>query len=140
MTVAVWPDTLPRPLRDGYSEQRLDARLGKGGEAGPPGWRRRWSSVARTVAMVLDVPRAVLGDFESFYEHDLSEGSLPFWMPAPTLDGWPLLTPGGAPVLLPDGSPVLVSARWLCLMGEGTPTIAPKGVRFRVSFSVTVMP
>jgi len=137
---AVWPSTLPRPLRDGYSEQRLDARLSKGGEAGPPGWRRRWSSVAQKVAMVLDIPRSILGDFERFWIDDLSEGTLPFWMPAPTSDGWPLLSPAGTPVLLPDGRPLLVSRRWLCLMGDSTPVTTPKGVRFRVSFSVTVMP
>lgn len=137
---AVWPSTMPRPRREGYSEQRLDARRSKGGDTGPPGWDRRWSSVAQKVAMVLDIPRAVLGEFERFWIDDLSEGSLPFWMPAPTSDGWPLLSPAGTPMLLPDGRPLLVSRQWLCLMGDSTPVTTPKGVRFRVSFSVTVMP
>lgn len=139
MTVATWPDTLPHPRRKGYSEQYIDARRDKSGETGPPGVRLGWPGAARTVAMTLRLARAQKAVFERFFEDDIKLGSKPFWMPAPTSDGWPLLTPDGAPLLLPSGAPVLVSSTWLCLIGE-VPTSVPAGVQFHVSFTVTVLP
>lgn len=140
MTVATWPTSLPKPLRTGYQTQILDPRLKRSAASGPPGYRRRWSSVARSVALTIDVPRADKAVFDGFYEVTTDFGALPFWMPDPTTDGWPLLTDTGAPVLDGDGTPILMSAQWLCLFGDTTPVATIQGVRFQIAFSVVVMP
>lgn len=140
MTVPVWPADLPRPNRQGYGEQYIDPRRPKSGETGPPGKRLGALRAARTVAMTLRLERSEWAVFERFFETDINYGSLPFWMPAPTSDGWPLLTPDGVPLLAPDDTPLLMSATWLCLMGDDMPKSVPAGVQFHVSFTVTVLP
>ncbi len=140
MTVAVWPSTLPKPSRADYQAQIVDPRLTKSAGSGPPGYRRRWSSVARNVALSINVPRAEKAVFDGFYRDTTAYGALPFWMPDPTTDGWPMLTSDGLPVLTGDGTPVLMSAQWLCLFGSTTPVETIQGVRFNIDFGVVVMP
>ncbi|AMY72321.1 hypothetical protein [Frigidibacter mobilis] len=83
--------------------------------------------------------RSQKATFDSFFS-DQAMGTNLFWMPDPTTDGWPMLTADGAPVLTAEGAPVLLSAQWLCLFGDAMPTETILGVRFQISFSVSVMP
>ncbi|MGR3273382.1 hypothetical protein DU478_17430 [Thalassococcus profundi] len=139
MTVLDWPATLPRPLRSGYQGQLVDPRLAKNAEVGPPGYRRRYSSVPRTVAMSVVVSRSQKAEFEQFHVETLRHGTLPFWMPDPTTDGWALLTDTGAPLLTSAGAPVSLAARWLCLFGT-PPSETLRGQSFTLSFNISVMP
>ncbi len=127
-------------MRSGFQSQLDDPRQHKQSETGPPGYRSRFSSVSRAVGMTIDVPRTQKAVFDNFYEHQTSHGSLPFWMPDPVTDGWALLTDTGAPVLTEAGVPILLSGQWLCLFGGSTPVLTIKGVRFRIAFTISVLP
>jgi len=140
MTILTWPTDLPKPDRDGYQRQIDDPRLGRNRDTGPAAWRRRWSSVSKSVSLTIDVDRSQKAVFDRFYEEDADFGSNLFWMPDPTTDGWPLLASDGRPLLLPDGTPILMAARWLCLFGKETPRESVRGIRFRIAFNVAVMP
>ncbi len=140
MSVSVWPSSLPNPQREGFQMQALDPRLRRVAETGPPGYRRRWSSVASVVSLSIDVTRNEKATFDGFYEQAVQFGSLPFYMPDPVTDGWPMLDHEGTPVLTSDGGPLLLSAQWLCLFGDETPLHTIQGIRFVVSFTVAVMP
>jgi len=140
MSIAIWPESLPRPMRNGFQSQTLDPRKSKSAETGPPGYRRRFSSVARDYSMTIDVPRSEKAVFDNFYQTETKFGSKPFWMPDPTTDGWPLLTAAGEPLLIDTGAPLLLSARWLCLFGATTPRETIKGIRFQIAFAITVLP
>lgn len=139
MTYAVWPTSLPRPERNTWQSQPQDARLKRQSDAGPPGFRRRFSQAAKTVTLSVLLSRNQKAVFDRFFEADTRGGSLLFWMPDPTTDGWPMLTADGVPVLNGAGQPVLLSARWLCLF-DAMPAEAIVGIEFRKSFSVVVMP
>ncbi|MBR26590.1 MAG: hypothetical protein CML46_06570 [Rhodobacteraceae bacterium] len=137
----IWPADLPRPNRDGYQVGIEDPRLRKSAETGPPGWRRRWSSVARSVSLTVDLSRSQKAVFDQFHEEAAGYGALPFEMPDPVTDGWPLLTADGAPVLTSGGAPVLLAARWICLFGATPPVeTLVRPLTFRKSFDVWVMP
>lgn len=138
--IAVWPETLPRPERSSWQLQAQDPRLKRQADAGPPSYRRRFSSVARTVTLSLILTRLQRGVFDAFYEEDCGWGSSLFWMPDPTTDRWPLLTPDGVPLLTGAGAPLLMSALWLCRWGDQMPTETVVGIEFRKSFSVVVLP
>lgn len=140
MSVALWPDALPNPSRDDYQAQRQDPRLRRSG-GGVPGYRRRFSSTSRVVQLALvDVPRSLKAVFDNFYELTVSDGALPFLMPDPVTDGWPLLDPEGLPVLDGADLPLLLSAQWLCLFGDEPPVETISGNRFDIAFSVAVLP
>ncbi len=90
--------------------------------------------------MTLQVKRYQLGIFDSFFMDTCAGGSLPFLMPDPITDGWPLLNEAGQPILTEAGLPLLMSATWLCLFGKQLPAVSIAGIEFRVSFDVMVMP
>ena len=110
MSVPAWPSALPRPTRSGWQSQLDDPRLPKAAAGGPPGYRRRWSSVARNVTLVIIVSRSQKAVFDTFFEQTTDFGATPFTMPDATTDGWPMLTGDGSPVLDGSGLPVLLSA------------------------------
>ncbi len=139
MTVPTWPADLPRPNRQGWQAQMQDPRLARQTEAGPPGYRRRWSSTAREVSLVVDLTRSQKASFEAFFD-SVQQGAGTFWMPDPTTDGWPMLTADGTPLLTAEGAPMLLSAQWLCLFGASMPVETILGSRARISFSVSVLP
>ena len=138
---AIWPTELPRPLVDGYGSRPTDSRLQKQSEIGPAGYRRRGrQSVQRT--LVLEVSRDRLARFWRFHDEEVSEGSLPFWMPDPVFDGV-VLSDGedGEPLLTDEGQPIVISAVVLCLFGKERPAeSAVSGSRFRLSFPVVQLP
>ena len=136
----IWPESLPRPTRSDYQASWQEARIQKQAETGPPGYRRRFSSVARPVGLSAILSRSEKGVFDTFYQHEISHGARPFWMPDPTTDGWQMLTADGMPVLTGDGAPVLLAARWLCLMGQPPVETIYGQVEFLISFQVDVMP
>ncbi len=139
MSVPVWPVELVCFERSSYQAQRANSRLAKQGN-GPTGYRRRFSSVPRLVSYSIDVPRSLKAAFDNFYELTTGDGALPFWMPDPVTDGWPMLTSDGQPILDIDGAPILLSKMDLCLFGQETPVETIKANRFVISFSVQVMP
>lgn len=50
MTIPLWPATLPKPERQTFQKTWTEGRLKRQSEAGPPGYRRRFSAVAIRVA------------------------------------------------------------------------------------------
>lgn len=140
MTYAVWPPELPKPERNTWQSTPQEARLKRQSDAGPPGYRRRFSSAATMVTLSVILSRNQKAIFDRFFAVDTRRGALMFWMPDPTTDGWPMLTSDGVPVLTIDGQPVLLSARWLVTFGESLPVETIQGIEFRKSFNVVVMP
>lgn len=140
MSYPEWPADLPKPERDSYQLQPQDARRKRGFENGPPGYRRRFSAVARMVSLscILSDHQRTL--FDDFYHDDCVEGSTLFWMPDPTRDGWPLLDASGVQLTDELGTPLLIAARWLCSWGDQTPIETIQGIEFRKQFQVVVMP
>lgn len=135
-----WPVDLPRPRRDGWQAAPQESRLRRRSDSGPPGYRRRFSSVARLVTLAIDVSRDGKAIFDNFYAEDTADGSLPFYMPDPTTDGWALLTDEGVPILTGDGEQILLAETWLCQFGDALPSETIRGVEFRITFSVVVLP
>lgn len=135
-----WPTELPRPERSSWQLTPQDARRKRQADAGPPGYRRRFSSVAKLVSLSVLVSRNDRAIFDRFYHQDCREGTELFWMPDPTTEGWPMLSADGQPMLTADGQPMLLSAQWLCAWGDTLPEESIVGVEFRKSFSVVVMP
>lgn len=145
MTIATWPAELPRPERETWSRTSQDVRRQRQNDTGPtlPG-RPRFSSAAKLVSLSVFLNRDQKAVFDNFFELDTKRGSLLFWMPDPTTDGWGLYNSDGSPLLISggpqDGQPILLAARWLCSFGKELPSEAVSGTFFRMSFSVTVMP
>ncbi|ADE84730.1 hypothetical protein [Rhodobacter capsulatus] len=140
MSYPVWPSDLPRPERSSYQLQPQDARRKRGFEAGPPGYRRRFSAVAKLVSLSLILTANQRAVFDNFYGDDCAQGAALFWMPDATRDGQPLLTHDGQPLLTHDGTPILLASRWLCAWGDTPPIETIQGIEFRKQFQVVVMP
>jgi hypothetical protein len=140
MTVPIYPTELPPPNRSGFQFELGDGRRRTRPEAGPPRVRRKFSSAADQVALVSDLTRDQYARLARFWRDDTAGGSLPFLMPDPTSNGWPLLSSDGLPLLAGDGSTVLVSAWWLCIFGERPPAFTVVGLIHRTQFTVAVMP
>ncbi|MBC7313602.1 MAG: hypothetical protein H5U11_14005, partial [Rhizobium sp.] len=66
MTVPSWPSTLPRPERNTWQETPMEARLKRNPEAGPPGYRRRFSGVPEAVSLSILVDRNNKAVFDNF--------------------------------------------------------------------------
>lgn len=140
--IATWPIALPHPERSGWQLQPQEARRKRQSDAGPPGYRRRFSSVARMVSLSMLLTHNQRAAFDRFFHETCEEGSRRFWMPDPTNDGWPLTTETGAPLLIDAGTqePLVISERWLCAWGEQLPTETVMGVEFRKVFQIVVLP
>ncbi|WP_226779505.1 hypothetical protein [Oceaniglobus trochenteri] len=136
--IPVWPSDLPHPARGTWQAQVIDTRVRRTA-GGVPGYRRRFSARTRAVSLSILVPRSGKAVFDRFFEM-VGDGTLPFWMPDPTTDGWPLLSDAGTPLLTADGTPLLLGARWLCLFGEEPPVETIRGTQFELAFGVTVLP
>lgn len=121
--------------------QPQESRRARKGDAGPPGYRRRFSSVSQTVTLSVILTRDQRSVFDNFRRDTCADGSLAFWMPDPATDGWPLLGSDGSPLLTGDGQPLLMGGRWLCLWGDQLPTESiVRQVMFQKTFNVVVMP
>jgi len=135
-----WPSELPLPDRQGWQAQHQDPRRKRQGDAGPPGYRRRFSSAARLVSLTLTLSRLQKGVFDRFFEIDCALGAHLFRMPDPTTDGWGMLTADGTPILTGAGAPLVLARIWLCAWGDQMPAESVVGTEFRIAFSVAVMP
>ncbi|MCX2697076.1 hypothetical protein [Ochrobactrum chromiisoli] len=135
-----WPQALPRPERESWQLTSQDARRKRQSDAGPPAYRRRFSSASKLVSLSLILTRNERAIFDNFFHHECAEGARLFWMPDPTTEGWSLLTSDGAPLLTADGAPMLLSGSWLCSWGDQIPTETILGIEFRKSFNVVVLP
>lgn len=140
MTVPAWPTQLPKPERSTYQMTPGEARLKRRTDAGAPAYRRRFSGIPKLVTMSILVTRAGKSIFDLFYENDTRSGSLPFTMPDPTTDGWPLTDAAGNPLFDGAGNPLRMSGTWLCMFGDQQPIETIIGKEFRKSFSITVLP
>ncbi|TRL38039.1 hypothetical protein [Rhizobium straminoryzae] len=140
MTIATWPAELPKPERATWSSLLQEARLRRASDAGPAGYRRRFSNVAKVVTLSVLLDADQRARFDNFFEHDTKKGSLLFRMPDPTTDGWALRTSGGSLLLTSDDQPMLIAAMWLCTFGDQLPTETIVGIDFRKTFTVEVMP
>lgn len=144
MSYPLWPARLPRPERNTWSAVPQDGRLKRRSDAGPPGYKGRFSSRGRTVNLSVVLDRSQCAVFDLFFEETTAGGSRLFWMSDPTTHGWQLLTSDGQPLLIAggasDGLPILLARQWLVTFGDNLPTETVVGVEFRKTFSVEVMP
>lgn len=139
--IAAWPEDLPRPERASWQVQPLDIRRRTQHDAGPPRYRRRLSGVTKQVTLSVILTRDQRAIFDRFWAEDCADGSLYFWMPDPTTDGWPALTSEGLIIDVAADIPMLLSARWLCAWGSEPPVETMHGqIEFRKAFSVMVLP
>lgn len=141
--IATWPSTLPPPQRDSWQLQPQDARRKRQSDAGPPGYRRRFSAAARMVSLSVILTRDQRAVFDRFYHETCREGVVNFWIPDPTTDGWNITTHLGVPLLVDDvpGNNLVAAATWLCAWGDQTPveTIVQQ-VKFQKAFEIVVLP
>ena len=135
-----WPSDIPRPERSTWQLTPQDARRKIQSEAGPPRYRRRFSSAAKMVTLSVILSRNGKAIFDRFFHDDCAEGAHLFYMPDPTTEGWPLLAANGSPLLTSGGAPILLGGRWLCAWGDQLPAETVQGVEFKKTFSVVVMP
>lgn len=141
--IANWPTSLPRPERSSWKLQPMDARRKRQGDSGPPGYRRRFSSVPRFLTMSLVLTHDQRAVFDNFFHDTCQEGAISFWMPDPSNDGWPLTRESGEPLLVNalTQEPLTISARWLCAWGDELPVeTVVQQVRFQKTFGVVVLP
>ena len=128
------------PDREGYQLQPQDARRKRLTDAGPPGYRRRFSARALNVQLRLLLTRNQRAVFDNFYDNDCQMGSRAFWMPDPTTEGWPIASSAGRPLLAAPGQPLVMSGRWLCQWGDQVPLETLVGLQFQMSFDLWVLP
>ncbi|MFK4060313.1 hypothetical protein [Brucella anthropi] len=138
--ILTWPSQLPRPERSSWQMTPQDARRKRQGDAGPPGFRRRFSSAARMVSLSVVLDRNGKAVFDNFFHDACAEGAHLFYMPDPTTEEWPLFATDPLPLLTTDGVPLLLAGLWLCSWGEQMPVETVQGVEFRKTFSLVVMP
>lgn len=140
--IATWPHLLPRPERPTWQLQPQDARRKRQSDAGPPDYRRRFSSVARMVSLSLVLTHNERAVFDRFFHQTCRQGTIRFWMPDPSNEEWELTTHAGVPLLADDAplDPLTLSERWLCAWGDQLPTETVQGIEFRKSFSIVVLP
>lgn len=140
MTVPTWPAALPRPERNTFQKTAIDGRLKRRSDNGTPRYRPRFSKVPYLVSLSIVVTRSGKTVFDEFYDQTTRGGALPFWMPDPTTEGWPMTDEAGNPLTDGNGKPLLMSGNWLCLFGDTPPAETIVGIEFRKSFSITVLP
>ena len=141
MSYPVWPAGLDQFERSGYQVQRQDARRRRQADAGPPAFRRRFTSVATMVSLSLVTDRNGKAVFDRVYEDATQLGAWLFWMPDPATQGWPVIAATGSPLLAGDGTPLVMGSRRLVSFGDEPPVETMHGDHeFRIAFGVVVMP
>lgn len=139
MALPRWPEELDPPLREGYAIARSENRLRRPLEQGPHRQRRKFSSVPTSVPMIIDVSRDHRARFDRFYDEQVVSGSLPFLIKDPTTHGLPIMIAGVW--LLDAAGQVITMAAWqLARFGAPPPQATVIGVRYRIHFTIEVMP
>lgn len=139
MTIQTWPSGLPAPEKETWSAQYMDPRRKRQNSAGPPSYRKMFSSVPKLVTMSLLLTRDQKSVFDRFYTLTTDFGTDLFWMPDPTVDGWQLVDTGGNP-LAASGSPIQGAGRWLCSFGDTPPSETISNHEWRITMQIVVMP
>lgn len=134
-----WPSELPRPNRQGWQRSLQDARYDRSSSAGPVLPRLIHSVRMASVAQVMNLDRREKAIFDKFVEFETRLGSLPFLMPDPTTDGWPLLTTTGEPLLTSAGQPILLTSKKRCYFGKPLPVETLLQNQFQISFNIVVL-
>lgn len=141
MSIPAWPSVLPNPNRSGYSLALGEGRMFTQDDAGPVRAGRKFSQVAKSMSLVIEVNRDLRAVFENFWFEDTKEGVRPFTMPDFSTDGWTLLDDAGEPLRDETGAPLLLAETWLCMFAtSSTPQISVRGVDWVISFAIQVMP
>lgn len=141
MSNPVWPTAdLPLPDREGFQIRPQDPRRKRQSDAGPPGYRRRFSARAKFVQMKMLLTRNQRAIFDRFYDDDCEMGTRAFWMPDPTTERWPLASTSGQLLLASPGTLLVMSGRWLCHWGDEVPAETVVGTRFQKAFDLAVLP
>lgn len=140
MTLPLYPSELPAPLRTPYSVARGDGRLIGRNDAGPRNVRRRFAATVKTISFSTLLSRSQLARFDRFYYEETKEGALPFLIPDPRTDSWPLLTDEGEPLLTDDDTPILLSEIMLVIFGDRLPDDKFNDLEFNVAFDLQVLP
>lgn len=119
--MATWPSTLPqRPLRDGYQEQLETVVLRTSMDQGPAKQRKRFTAAVKPYDVSFLMTKTQLETFISFYEDDISYGSIVFDFPEPRTG---------------------VVHEFRMDLSKGAPKITPfSSEKLQVSFSVEKMP
>lgn len=144
MSIAVWPQELPKPNRSGFAQQVPDRRRTSSPENGLPRYGSRWTLAAAPANLVVDLSLDQRRRLENFWSDETRGGALPFLMPQPGVDGFDLLISDAANTRarLTDasGQPFLISAWWMCLFDQSPISFSPIGLEWRTSFGIAVMP
>lgn len=140
MTIPQFPSSLRCMSRNNYSHQLGDDRRMTPADDGPARVRRQRSLSADTVQLLIDTNLAGRETFNRFYKETTKNGSVPFHMRDPVLDGVPIKLDTGEVLTDENDQPILISAWWLCMFGEQKPTFTIEGVRWKINFSVMIMP
>lgn len=142
MTVPFWPSDLPqRMLQEGYSEGSRDGRLFQAMEKGPPKVRRRTRLAIKPVQMTTIVDFDGKARLERFFEEETGGGSLPFFFPDQSADGFGISDDLGGALLTVDDEPLIIESWWLVMFAEEPPTYPPEGgLYFKPTFSLVILP
>ena len=141
--IANWPATLPPPQRNSWQILPQEARRKRQSDAGPPGYRRRFSSVAKSVSLTVKLTHSQRAVFDRFFHETCREGAVRFWMPDPSNEGWSLTTESGVQLFVDTEmqEPLMLNERWLCAWGDQLPAESiVDQVKFLKSFQVWVLP
>lgn len=142
MSIPAWPSELPEPLRADYAEQSGEGRTMFRPDAGPPRIRQRFAAVVDDVPYSISVERWKLGLFDKFYGETLKNGTLPFTMPSPLIDGFAILDEDGVPLLDENDVPLLFGETMLVMFADqGLPARSQIDVEeYRVRFRLMRLP
>lgn len=118
MTIPVYPSELPAPLRSDYAETAGDGRAIFRNDAGPVSLRRRFAATMDVIPVTTRLYRWQLELLDNFYLQDTKQGSLPFTMPAPLTDGFPIMDENLDYLLDENGEQLLFTETMLVLFAE----------------------
>lgn len=78
-----WPEFMPTPNQQNYSETPQNQILRSEMETGPAKTRRRFTAASRTIPVQYEIPKGRVPDFEAFFDQDIAAGALSFSWPHP---------------------------------------------------------
>ena len=143
MSIPIWPAELPQRMnRNDFGFELASGGKEGRSDSGPPRSRLRYSRAAKPISGSFDMTAAQLGRFWRFWEEEIAQGVLPFWLRDQLVDGLKLITPDGLPLVTPAGQPIVMSSWWLAKFQAGTaPRLsAPGGTLRRLAVSLWEMP
>lgn len=138
MTLAVWPDGLPRNVTvDSFAMELRDGRASSSRDAGPPGMRRRSSAAVKPYSGTIIINNEQRLILDQFWEITLKGGVLPF-LYLSCIDGGGLETEDGDP-LETDLDELLEAENWWLVQFASPPQIsrrAPGKYQAAIAFSI----